>query len=198
MKELEMTQISKVIQQINRGDFDSFSIILDHYQHMAYTIAYRICKNKEDAEDVTQDAFVKAFRNISSFSRKSKFSSWLYRIVFTTAISKTKSFHSEICDIEKNESVINDINFRNYEALERISRSDQINFVHKAINQLRPNETLVITLFYIAEKSIEEISIITNCTKNTVKVQLHRARKSLEIEIRKLLGEEVRELYLKS
>jgi RNA polymerase sigma factor (sigma-70 family) len=194
MKELESSQINQVIERINHGDFNAFSIILNHYQHLAFTIAFRICKNREEAEDITQEAFLKVFRNINSFSQRSKFSSWLYRIIYTTTITKINKRKVDLTNNEVNHQSHDHASIVNNNSWDDMIKSDNLALIEKAIDQLRPTEGLVLTLYYLGEKSIEEISSITRYTKSNVKVQLHRGRKSLEIELRKVLGKEVNDL----
>src|SRR5574344_2092039 len=79
------------VQQVLSGNTSAFSYFVEAYQDMAITIAHRICGNVQDAEDVVQESFVKAFRNLRSFRSDSKFSTWLYRIVYNTAITHTKT-----------------------------------------------------------------------------------------------------------
>ncbi|MCE5205346.1 MAG: sigma-70 family RNA polymerase sigma factor [Porphyromonadaceae bacterium] len=79
------------VQQVLSGNTSAFAYFVEAYQDMAITIAYRICGNMQDAEDVVQESYVKAFRNLRSFRSDSKFSTWLYRIVYNTAISLTKT-----------------------------------------------------------------------------------------------------------
>ena len=78
------------IDKVRAGDSSAFSYLVDNYKDMAYTIALKIVRNAEDAEEVAQDSFIKAFQQINTFQGKSKFSTWLYTIVYRTAISKTR------------------------------------------------------------------------------------------------------------
>src|ERR1035437_1942902 len=89
------------IKEILAGNSNAFSYIVDRHKNKAYNLAFRICGNHEEAEELTQDSFLKAFRSLKSFKMKSSFATWLYRIVYNTTIShirikKKGSFHLKI------------------------------------------------------------------------------------------------------
>ena len=88
------------IEKILQGDTSSFSFLVESYKDMAYTIAMKIVRNAEDAEEVAQDSFVKAYQQLQSFKGNSKFSTWLYTIVYRTAISKIRKKKLEVTDID--------------------------------------------------------------------------------------------------
>ena len=75
------------IDQVLGGNINAFTYIVDRHKDKAYNLAFRICCNHEEAEEIAQDSFLKAYRALGSFKRKSSFSTWLYRIVYNTAIS---------------------------------------------------------------------------------------------------------------
>ena len=82
----------KIIGQVIKGDVSAYALLVNKYQSMAFTLALSITKNREDAEEVAQDAFVKAYNNLNTFKGKSKFSTWLYQIIYRTALSKSYNF----------------------------------------------------------------------------------------------------------
>lgn len=153
---------------------------------MVYTIALKILHNAEDAEDSAQESFVKAYRQLHKFESKSKFSTWLYTIVYRTSISKLQqnklSFFSINEDISEN--YVYDFSTPQIETL---LATEQSKYIKSAIGKLPQMEGLLITLFYMNENSIREIEEITGLTESNIKVKLFRARKILERELRFLL-----------
>lgn len=167
-----------LIKRILKGDNASFSYFVDTYQDMAVTIAYRICGNRQDAEDVVQNSFVKAYHNLHTFKVQSKFSTWFYRIVYNTALTHIGSslFKNESTDytqIENNEY------YSEWDTLEQIDLNDRKTIINDALLKLPTDENIVLTLFYLEDNSIKDIASIINLTENNVKVKLHRARKHL-------------------
>ncbi len=182
---MKETQDHVYINRTRNGDTPSFTFLVDKYKDMAYTIALRVLKNPEDAEDAAQESFVKAYQQLHSFEEKSKFSTWLYTIVYRTAITK------------KQKKVLLTFSFDNQaenyrfesgeDHVENIEAADRQQFVRKAIGSLPETEGLLITLFYLNENTIREIAEITGLTESNVKVKLFRAKKILEDKLRFLL-----------
>ena len=130
------------------------------------------------AEELAQDVFMKVFKHLSSFKGECSFSTWIYRIAYNTAISETRKKRHEFLAIE--ESVINNVSEQEVaEALDRTDSSDQIQMLDAALAQLPPDERAIILLFYMKEKTIDEVATITGLTASNIKVKLHRIRKKL-------------------
>ncbi|MBN2350267.1 MAG: sigma-70 family RNA polymerase sigma factor [Bacteroidales bacterium] len=163
--------INKVLQ----GEVNLFAVLIDRYKNMAYTMAFRIVNNSEDAEEIVQDAFLKVYKNLAGFKNRSKFSTWLYRIVYNTSISKirTKKQAGEPLD---NLHYLSDPSLS---ALEELEMEEQKKIIHNLLNRLPKDEQTLLTLYYTNENSIEEIGEITGLSNANVKVKLYRARKKL-------------------
>jgi RNA polymerase sigma-70 factor (ECF subfamily) len=176
-----------VIDKIKGGDFSACNFIVDKYKAFVFNICIRIVRNKEDAEEVAQDSFVKAFKSIDGFKHESKFSTWLYRITFNNAVSKTrgkKVFNSEI-----NESVSESANLSHVSnGLENLKKIDRKIVLKKAMERLSEEEDLLISLYYFEENSIAEVSEITGLEVNYIKVKVHRARKKLYYSLSEIMG----------
>ncbi|MDF1546297.1 MAG: sigma-70 family RNA polymerase sigma factor [Bacteroidales bacterium] len=175
---MEKTEELKIIEQVKQGDLLSFRLLVDKYKNMAYHIALQVVRNNEDAEEIAQDSFLKAYQSINNFRGESKFSTWFYRIVYNQAVSKTRKRKIETSNIDEVEISDHEIAqaYEEFTLLEKEERSIQLN---EAISKLKEDESLLITLFYLDENSIEEISEITNYSVANVKVKLFRARKKL-------------------
>ena len=179
------------IDRVLEGDTNAFAYLIDKYKNMAYTVAIKIVKNEEDAEEVAQDSFLKAYQKLDSFKGDSKFSTWLYTIVYRNSISKIRKKNMVTTDIDAFviENHTTDFEFPQIEA---IKNGEQKKYVNQAINNLSEMDALLITLFYLNECSVEEIGKITNLTKTNIKVKLFRARKKLFNELSLLLKDEIK------
>lgn len=188
---MEETAIESAIA----GKEDGYRYLLERYKIYAFTIAISIVRNEEDAEEVVQDTFIRAFKNIAKFKKTGKFSTWLYRIAYNTSLTslrgKQKIDATSFDDPENYDLDIPD-NYSN--GFENLNRNDKIMFINKAINNLSESESLVVTLYYLSECSIIEIAQITGWNTSTIKTRLYRARQNLYIEISKMLGYETKDL----
>jgi DNA-directed RNA polymerase specialized sigma24 family protein len=157
---------SVYIRQIINGDLASFSWFVDTYKDMAFSIACRILGNDQDAEEVVQDAFLQAFRSIHSFKGKSKFSTWLYRIVVNGSLNRLKKRKLE----------------RSYEDVELAQKC--VEDVESCYRQLTGQD----------QQSLGEIGEITGIAKENVKMKLHRARARMYGVLSKLLNMDINQL----
>lgn len=169
----------QLVNKVLKGDTSAFGYFVDTYQDMALTIAYRICNNMQDAEDVVQNAFVKAFHNLHTFRHTSKFSTWFYRIVYNTAISDGRAsiFKTEIADYKLADT---DGSFSDMDTMDLIEEKERTEMMNKAMDKLPKDESLLLTLFYLEENSVKDIVLITGLTEANIKVKLHRARNRLK------------------
>ncbi len=176
-----------IIGKIKTGDFSACRYIVDKYKSFVFNLALRILRNREDAEEVAQDSFINAFKAIDSFKYQSKFSTWLYRITFNNAISRTrqKKFFQE----EINEE-ITELNYLSVcaDGLENLNRLDRRKILRNAMENLSKEESLLISLYYYEENSMAEVAEIVGLDENLVKVKIHRARKKLHDLLFDLLG----------
>jgi RNA polymerase sigma factor (sigma-70 family) len=180
-----MTNEDSLIDRILAGEQQLYAELVNRYKSYAFTIALKILENRPEAEEAAQDAFIKAFHHLGTFNRESKFSTWLYRIAFNTAVSykrKRKGTYQSI------ENVI--IEYGN-EGEGMMERNDKKKFISQAMSKLNEADNLAITLFYLQEFSLEEIADITGMQANTVKVRVHRARQRLADELKLILQKEV-------
>lgn len=161
------------VQQVLSGNTSAFGYFVETYQDMAITIAYRICGNKQDAEDVVQESFVKAYRNLHSFRSESKFSSWLYRIVYNTAVTHTKAK----VWVSDSEVELSQIHEETFDTETQILAAEQTEMVQNVLNRIPKGDALLLTLYYMEDNSIKDIAKITGLNETNVKVKLFRARK---------------------
>lgn len=167
------------IDRVLAGDTNAFSYFVKRYQQMALTIAFRISQSQEEAEEIVQDAFVKAFNGLHRFRRASKFSSWLYQIVVNEALSRTRKRKLDKVSIDISELKDKFISNASI-AIENLEQEEKRTVILKILARMKPKERLILQLFYLDEYSIQEIEEITSFTKSNIKVLLHRARKSFQ------------------
>ncbi|MBB4037603.1 RNA polymerase sigma-70 factor (ECF subfamily) [Dysgonomonas hofstadii] len=167
----EKLQIRKVL----KGDTSAFGYFVDTYQDMAITIAYRVCGNKQDAEDIVQNAFVKAFHNLETFRSDSKFSTWFYRIVYNTAITETRGVgrNTEFEDYKMADTAY----YSDMDTMTQIEENERNEMINKTLDMMPKDESVLLTLYYLEDNPVKDIAVITNLTEANVKVKLHRARK---------------------
>lgn len=180
------TEEQAYIERVKRGDSASYAFLVNKYKNMAFTVALKIVNSREDAEDVLQESFLKAYQQIHTFENKSKFSTWFYTIVYRTALSKLPTNKTAFFSIdpEVHESYAVDFSDTPATAFET---KDMQQYVKAAIQRLPKSEALLITLYYMNENSLKEIEEITGLTMNNIKIKLFRARKKLEQELHFLL-----------
>jgi RNA polymerase sigma factor (sigma-70 family) len=183
-----------LIEETLVGNQSAYADLVKRHQRFVFTLAMRFTKSREDAEEIAQDTFVKAYRSLSAFGRQSKFSTWLYTIVYTTAMTflRKKRLDTSSIDDEGTFMQLESQNtaFDNNMA-ENKSRSY---FLNQAIEQLLPDDAIIITLFYKGEQSLEEIAVTLGIEPNNVKVKLFRARQRLKEKLEHNLKHEAKEL----
>ena len=168
------------IKRILDGETEYFSVLLDRYSRPLYSLIVQIVSCPEDAEELLQDVFLKAFRNLSGYKGECRFSTWLYRIAYNTAISATRKKKLEFLSIEEN--TINNVpDEKADEVISSARDEEQIECLCKAIEQLTGEEKALITLFYYEGKSMEEIGEVLKITISNVKIRLHRTRKKIYV-----------------
>jgi len=176
-----------IIDKIKKGELSACRYIVDKYKSFVFNIALRILKQREEAEEVAQDSFIKAFKAIESFKYQSKFSTWLYRITFNNAVSRTRQ--KKIFQEEINEDITESINVSVVaNGLENLNRLDRKKVLNSAMEKLTKEENLLISLYYYQENTMAEVAEVTGLVENLVKVKVHRARKKLHSMLTDLLG----------
>lgn len=173
------------IEQILAGNCNSFSYIVDRHKNKAYNLAFRICGNHEEAEELAQDSFVKAYKSLGGFKMKSSFATWLYRIVYNTAISHVRIKKKGVLSLEDFPADATDFIGSNTteEEAEREYRSSLVNF---ALQKITEEERGLISLYYYEEMNTDEISDITGISKSNIKVKLFRTRQKMQEIIEKV------------
>lgn len=184
----------ELIAEVLAGNEASYAELIKRHKSYVFTLALRMVKNREDAEEVAQDCFVKAYRSLAAFQRNAKFSTWLYRIVFNTAMTFLRKNRLETDSIDEEGTQIQLANAVSDFRADTVELQSKYVYLNRAISQLLPDDAAIITLFYQGEQSLEEIGKALGMEANTVKVKLHRARQRLKLQLERLLHHEVSEL----
>jgi RNA polymerase sigma-70 factor (ECF subfamily) len=185
----------EIISAVLSGNQQAYAQIVQRHKAFVFTLVLRYIKSREDAEEVAQDVFIKAYRALADFKGASKFSTWLYTIVNTTCISflRKRKLETHSLDNEKLfESIENRDSGMNANQIEQKSK---LAMVTGAIKLLNPDDAEIITLFYKGEQSLEEIAQVLGIEANAVKVRLHRARTRLKEKMQKHFAAEVKDIY---
>jgi RNA polymerase sigma factor (sigma-70 family) len=186
---MKFQEDSHYIERVINGDVSAYSPLVEKHKNLVFSIAIKILNNREDAEEVAQDTFLKAYNALKTFEKKSKFSTWLYRIAYNGAISKKRKKKMDAVEIDDHimfNYSTDEISSNVHQLLE----SDQIQLIDKALLTLPDEDNLLITLFYKSNHSIEDMSNITGLTQSNVKVKLHRIRKKLYESIQEMVKKE--------
>lgn len=175
-----------IIGQVLEGNLAAYSVLLDRYKDMIFSLVVKIVRNREEAEEVAQDTFIKAFQALPNFKQEAKFSTWLFRIAYNTAISRTrrKKVVTAAIDDHLIEQYSGDAIRQQVEILET---EEKLKLMQEVIQQLPEDEQTLINLFYHNKQSVEEISVITGLTASNIKVRLHRIRKKMYTEMQQQL-----------
>jgi RNA polymerase sigma-70 factor (ECF subfamily) len=190
-----MTTSDRVyIDRILNGDSNAFSILVDRYKDLVYTLAIRMMKHKEEAEEVAQDTFIKVFSSLNKFKGDSKFSTWIYKVAYNTCLDrlkKNKRKQGTVAIDEYTEHQVKTID----NAFDKLAAEEQQLAIQKCLEQLPSEDNFLMTLFYFEELSLEEISKIVGLTPNNIKVKLFRSRKKLATIMKSQLDNETIQNY---
>ena len=180
------TNDRQLIEAIINGNTKSYGQLVDQYKGLVYTLALRMLKHREEAEEVAQDAFIKVYKSLHKFKGDSKFSTWIYRVTYNTCLDRLK----------KNKKHFNDVAIDEYtehkletvdNALEHMIKAEKQELIKRCVDKLPSESSYLISLYYFEELSLDEISTIVGIASNTVKVKLFRARKKLTVILEQYL-----------
>ena len=171
------------IKRVLSGDSRAFSCLIDRHKAMVFTISLRITGQREEAEEVSQDVFLKMYQALHTFKGSSKFSTWLYSIAYNMAVSRVRKSRPDYIPLSDVEFKMSDgydetmvFNDESDDHQRRVALS-------RALDHLKQDELLLINMYYTQEMSIEQISEITKLSSSNVKVKLFRIRQKLSNDI---------------
>ena len=182
------------ITKVINGDTNAFAYLVDKYKDMVFSLAYKITKNREEAEEVSQDTFIKGYKNLEKFKGDAKFSTWLYRIAYHASLDAIKKNKKHQNTFEINEITFNQIKSVDT-ILEGIERIERAKIMDNCLLKLPKEERSIIWMFYYDELSLREIIEITQKSEANIKVKLHRARKKLLTIVEENISPEILSNY---
>jgi RNA polymerase sigma factor (sigma-70 family) len=185
---------NEIISQVLNGDYQAYAGLVNRYQNYVFTLSLRIVKNREDAEEVAQDVFIKAYKYLADFKGNSKFTTWLYTIVNNTSISFLRKKKLAIHSLDNEKVFEMADNQDSGMRANMVEQKSKIAMVNNAINLLNSDDAQIITLFYKAEQSLEETAQVLGIEVNAAKVRLHRARTRLKEKMETYFAQEVKDL----
>lgn len=166
------------IDKTMQGDTQAFGVLVERYQDFIFTVVLRMLKIREEAEEIAQDAFIKAFESLSSFRGESKFSSWLYSIAYRKALDRLRKNKKYVAT-----ELIEEITEGNLESIENalgyLEDQERKQIIQECIAQLPEEEAAIITFYYFEDQSVKEVAVITGLSEDNIKIKLYRSRKKL-------------------
>lgn len=186
---MESFIVKEKIKQVKKGDQAAFEDVVKIFQNRIYHHCFRMVGNAYEAEDLAQEAFIRAYMNISSFDHHRKFSTWLYRIATNLTIDRLRKRKPDYyldAEIKGTEGLNMYSQLESNERLpeEEVESLELQNYIHQEIASLPPLYRSIIILRYIEEFSLKEISEIMDIPLGTVKTRIHRGREALRKKLR--------------
>jgi RNA polymerase sigma-70 factor (ECF subfamily) len=178
------------IDSVKKGNVQAFSFLVEKYQKLVYTLALKLMKKPEEAEEIAQDTFIKAFQKLDSYEGKSKFSTWLYSITYNACISELRKRRIDFKSLDDRQ-VSDQDEQRMHDYYRENRKEDQEKYLNLALEKLPEDDQVLVTLYYYENQSMDEISQITGLTVSNIKVKIHRARKKMYELLHEMLKEEV-------
>ncbi|MCI8341759.1 MAG: sigma-70 family RNA polymerase sigma factor [Firmicutes bacterium] len=182
----QRNEVMALVEKAKKGDSASFGSLIIHHERFVYNVVYRMLPNKEDAEDISQEVFIKAYKYLNRFDGKAAFSTWLYKIAVNTCIDEIrkrrgKETISINAEIDTGEGTVEKEYVSGIIGVEEeVLSKEGVEIIKRAINNLSEEQKTVITLRDIEGLSYIEIAEITECSMGTVKSRLSRARQALK------------------
>jgi len=182
------------IEAILNGDANAFTVLVDRYKDLVFTLALRMMKHTEEAEEAAQDTFIKAYKSLNKFKGDSKFSTWIYRVAYNTCLDRLKKNKRQQYTVEINEYTEHQVKTLD-NALDQIEAKEKQQAIQDCLDLLPSEDSFLLTLYYFEELSLEEIGKIVSLKPNNVKVKLFRGRKKLATILKRKLDNDIIESY---
>ena len=183
-----------LISQIIAGDTNAFTLLVDRYKDLVFTLALRMLKNREEAEEVSQDTFIKTYRSLHKFKGDSKFSTWIYKVAYNSCLDQIKKNKKHLNNVEINEFTKHQVKTMD-NAFDALVEEERNQLIQDCLQLLPSDDSFLLTLYYFEEQSLDEIANIVGLTANNVKVKIFRSRKKLAHILKERLEPEIFEYY---
>lgn len=187
---------SLLVQRFQEGDMRAFEEIVRRYGNRLYNMACRMMGDRGDAEDITQEVFIRAYHSLSRFQRKSRLYTWLYRIAVNLCLDRLRKWATRVHEVSLDApvavgetEVIRAIQVSTPTPEDEVERKELKGIIEGAINELSPKHRAVVVLHDIQCLKYEEIASVLGCSIGTVKSRLFYARCELKDKLRPYLSE---------
>ena len=170
----------ELIERIRGGRKHLFAAIVDRYKDRAMALSLRMLKNREDAEEAAQDAFIRAYNALDKFEGSSQFGTWFYRILYNVCLTRLGKQKNEFLSLENEEIEQLSSPESVFSADREFESVETASIIKKGIEKLPVKYGTILSLFYLQELSHEEICMVTQMPLGTVKTHLFRARTLLQ------------------
>ena len=180
-----------LIEQARSGRQTAFAMLVKRYEQYAFTLALRFVKNREDAHEVAQDSFMRAFRYLPDFRGDAKFTTWLYKIIYSTSLNFLRKQNPDIQSLDDDDRPLKLPDAGTADPSQAMERNDRNAALQRAIQLLSPDDAGIITLFYLYEHNLEEICQIMGMTMTNAKTKLCRARQRLKVIVEGQFASEI-------
>lgn len=180
-----------LVQQAQAGRQSAFALLVKRYEQYVFTLALRFVKNREDAHEVAQDCFLRAFRYLPDFRGEAKFTTWLYRIVYSTSMNFLRKQNPDILSLDDETRPVRLSEDKSPDVSVRLEKEDRNVALQQAIGLLSPDDSGIITLFYLYEHSLDEICEMMGLTMTNAKTKLCRARQRLKMIVEDKFADQI-------
>jgi RNA polymerase sigma-70 factor (ECF subfamily) len=178
------------IEAVRKGNIQAFSVLVEKYRKMVYTLALKLLKRPEDAEEMAQDTFIKAYQKLDTYEGKSKFSTWIYSITYNACISELRKRRIDFKSLD-DQRISDQDEMKMHDFYSESKKEDQEKYLNLALSKLPEDDQVLVTLYYYEDQSMDEISEITGLTVSNIKVKIYRARKKMYSLLHEMLNEEI-------
>jgi len=175
---MEKVNDQHYINLVIDGDTNAFSVLVDNYKRMVFSLSFKMLQDREEAEEAAQDTFIKIYKSLSSFKGGSKFSTWVYKITYNNCLDRLKKQKRSRHIVSINEFTEHEV-ISLMNVLDTIEERERKLKIQDCLNLLTAEESFLLTLYYFNENSLKEIAEIIGANENNVKIKLFRSRKKL-------------------
>jgi RNA polymerase sigma factor (sigma-70 family) len=178
------------INLVMKGDTNAFAVLVDRYKDMVFTLSLKMLKGREEAEEVSQDTFLKIYKSLNKFNGESKLSTWIYKVAFNTCLDRLKK-NKRLQPFTGLDEFTEPEALSLMNVLDSIEDKERKQMIQDCMHSLPGEDSFLLTLYYFEEQSLEEIAKIIGIAPNNVKIRLYRSRKKLASLLKDRLEPEI-------
>ena len=188
--DLEEAADEELVELSLAGNKDAFRAVVDRYRRPIYNFCYRMVRNPEEAEDISQEVFLRIFRFLERYNDRWKFSTWIYRIAFNLCVDALRKHKRSLSLDSLMPTSAPELSGKEKLPDAEAEQEEEKRFIRRAIDSLPPKYQTAITLYHLQDRSYDEIARMTDMPIGTVKTRVHRGRRMLVDKLQRYLGKE--------